>query len=1795
MEAIALVGIGCRFPAAPDVRSYWKLLVEGRDAISVVPRDRYDVDALYNPRAGTAGKLITRHGGFIDDVDHFDATFFGIAPREAARMDPQHRLLLEVAWEAMEDAGQRPEQLTGTTAGVFIGIITSDYWDRQFRNPALLDVYSTTGSARSGAAGRISYALGLQGISVALDAACSSSLVAVHLACQSLRSGSCTMALAGGVNLILNPDHTIGYSQAGMMARDGHCKAFDARADGYVRSEGAGVIVLKPLSRALSDGDRIYAVIRGSAVNNDGHSDFFMTPSVPGQQAVLRQAYRDAGIDPVQVGYVEAHGTGTAAGDPVELTALGSVLGERRPADQPFFVGSAKTNIGHTEGAAGLAGIIKTALCLYHKTIPPNLHFETPNPAIPWDTLPLTVPQSLQPFPAIDGMRIAGVSSFGIAGTNAHVVLQEAPEQPVRPYEESGMYLLPLSAHTPTALREQARRYSGMWNTMQPPALFDSCYTASMRRTHHEHRLALVCRSSQEAASLLDQFSRQDASTSIAAGRVLPGQRHKMAWIFPGQGAQWVGMGRQLLLQEPVFRMLIEQCDRLMKSHVEWSLLKLLQCGTAADLEQIDRVQPMLFALQVALAALWRSWGIHPDVVVGHSMGEVAAAYVAGSLSLEDACKIICERSKLLRRTSGQGAMAVVELSREQAEVVVRDYAATVSVAVCNSPTSTVLSGDPQALAAILSMLEKHGVFGRLVKVNVASHSPQMDILRDDLLTVLSGLRPGAATIPICSTVTGFLSTGQDFTASYWVKNLRAPVLYLDAIQQVIEEGCTQFIEMSAHPTLVGATRQILQSSGVEGIVLGSLLREEDERHALLQTLAALYVTGAEIHWQALYPDGGSVVSLPTYAWQKERYWYTPDDTAVPVMGHSWSSGGHPLIGTALQPALEPGMRYWEQTLDVKQLSYLTDHQVYGMVILPGVAYLEMALAAAHDVYADQSIYISDVTVKKPLFFAPGQTHTVQLVFSPTTSTQALLQGFYREQGTGDGQERWKALFEAKLSCSSDVHIVSSAVAVPQVLHEPGWQALDHKVHYQRLRARGIEHGSLFQGAAQLWQRGQEVVAKIVVPQEISFDLARYQVHPALFDACVQAIMPLLPEGTDQDTYVPVHVGRVILFHQPTGSGLWSYAVLRDQAEDTIDVVEGDIVLLDEQQRVVLRVEGFRLQRLDRAAYEDPAERLSSFLYAVHWEPVSCHLPTTLTMAGKHWLIFADQQQRLGAVLAARLTYLGARVTLVEQGGAYTQLSPAHFVVPQSSFTDLKQALTDLLPHHRDGLNGILYLPGMNIVAHDNGLLLQQEQELACGSLLSLLQVMTAIHWQSVPRLWIVTRNAHAIVSTDTVQGFAQAPLWGLGRVMMYEHPDPGCTLLDIAQSCPEEAADRVVKELLLQRQDDAVAWRGEQRYVARLVHHAGMSRQMHTSTLFKSQGTYLISGGLGGVGLRVAQWMVEQGAHHLVLVGRRPPTVEAEQTLNVLRATGAQVYVIRADVAEERQVAALLAEIQHTMPPLCGIFHAAVVLDDSTLLQLKPDRFTAVMRPKIAGAWNLHRLTANLPLDYFVLFSSAASLIGSPGQGNYAAANAFMDALAHYRHKMGLPALSINWGRWGEVGQATVGDREARLDARGFAAMRPEDGLALLGTLLREPQPQVGVMSFDRQQWCAFFPVMEQSSFFAQLKAEEETSQGQREQPGAVHLDRTVLQSLENEQRLPVLGNYLGQQIARVLGLSTPAIDRYQQVNRLGIDSLMAVELKNRVQADLQVQVPVATFLQGITLEQLSARVLQSLSATGS
>ena len=886
-EGVAIVGMGCRLPGganSPD--AYWRMLSEGVDAITEIPAGRWDGGRAYTDAPPDGPRTPVRHAGLVDGIDQFDPYFFGISPREASRMDPQQRHFLEVAWEALEDAGLTREKLQTSQTGVFVGANATDYLQLQLDDPDSLDTYTVVGGTNCIISNRLSYLLDLRGPSLTVDTACSSSLVAVHLACQSLRNQDCTAAVVGGVNLIMSPTLTTAHSMGLPLAPDGRCKTFDADANGYVRGEGIGVLVLKRLSDAVADGDRIWAVIRGSAVNQDGLSNGLTAPNALSQRAVITQALKNARLEPSQVTLLEAHGTGTVLGDPIEVEALSTVYGRPDGDGDRCALGSVKTNIGHLEAAAGVAGLIKVALSIHHRAIAPHLHLKTVNPHIDLNGTRLSIPTAGRVWDEPDERRHAAVSSFGAGGTNAHVVVGPPPagaggEQPEQ--AGRGPWLLPLSAGSADALAPVARSYRDhlLSPRGQAQPFADIVHSAAVRRSRHEHRLAVAADSHAQAADRLTRWLDGEDPAGVVTGRATSTVGDGVVFVFPGQGSQRAGMGRELLDSCAVFRASVTECDEAMRQWLDGRSVvdDVMRLEDDRPLDRIDLIQPALFALSVGLAARCRSYGIEPDAVVGHSMGEVAAAHVAGALSLEDAARIICRRSALLRRVSGQGAMLVVALPIDQADQLIQDHRDQVSVAVSNSPTSTVLSGDPRALEELTRVLEARKVFCRPVKVDVASHSPQVDPLREDLLAALDGLNPGPSRIPILSTVTGELCDGSDFTPGYWMRNLRAPVLFWNAVQSLIARDHGVFVEMSPHPVLLSAVEQGFEYGEREGLALPSMRRDEPGTHGTAGILGALQTHGLPVSLDPVLPADGSAVPLPAYPWQHERFWFRSSGT----------------------------------------------------------------------------------------------------------------------------------------------------------------------------------------------------------------------------------------------------------------------------------------------------------------------------------------------------------------------------------------------------------------------------------------------------------------------------------------------------------------------------------------------------------------------------------------------------------------------------------------------------------------------------------------------------------------------------------------------------------------------------------------------------------------------------------------------------------------------------------------------------------------------------------------------------
>ena len=1775
-EPIAVIGLACRFPGeanTPD--AYWRLLKEGDNAIRQIPADRWEVETLYDPNPEAAGKMVTKMGGFLNKVDGFDPVFFGIAPREVASMDPQHRLALEVSWEALEQAGLTAEQLLGSQTGVFMGIATNDYAHLLLTQTSLedIDAYGLTGNSPNVSAGRIAYVLGLQGPAVAIDTACSSSLVAVHLACQSLRNRECDAALAGGVNLILSPVNTIAFSRMNAMAPDGLCKTFDARANGYTRGEGCGVIVLKRLSDAVAAGDNVLAVIRGSAVNQDGRSSGLTVPHGPSQQAVMRRALKQAGVAPGLVGYVEAHGTGTPLGDPIELQSLGAVYREGRAPDNPLLVGSVKTNFGHLEAAAGSASLIKVILAMKHGLVPPHLHFQEPTPRVDWSRLPLQVPTAVMDWQPINGRRLAGVSSFGFSGTNAHIIVEEGQvaSEPAT-HHLPLVTLFTLSAKSEAQLKAMAARMVNYLSREDIPSLAAICYTSQVRRSHWNWRLAVLVdeqptTNDQNPSSIVhhpaSELLRQKLAAFIAGedvddlwvGEQRPQNPLKTTFFFSGQGGQRAGMGAELYRTQTHFRRAFDDCAQAAEPYLSRPLTE--HCfgdNSGVAIADLVAAQVALFALQVSLARLWQAWGVEATVVLGQSMGEYAAAVIAGVFDLETAVGLVAERARLMAAQPVEGAMGVIfsdpaDLSRRLAR-----YPDRVWLAGQNAPRELVVAGYASDVAKLLAECEATGIKTRtlraLAHTGIASHTPLMQPVMDTLAPHLMKARRQRPSLDYISSYTGALADKELTTDDYWLAQSRQPFNFNKAVSSWLELESTAAVEMGPTSGTLGVARRCVPEAAVHW--LPSMRENENENRQLLASLAVLYVNGAAVNWIAFHGDRRHPpADLPFTPFQRERYWLpekmarrlTPINADFFVADQANRSVSARLLGDRIPSPLAAVQ--FTAVWNAGSLDFLADHLVYETVVVAGAAHLLRALSGARALFGDGPLTIKEALFARPLILDESELRQVQLVFQPDTPSAGHFQ-ISSQQSAVNGQQSWVEHVTGQVWREERATPVVESASL-DLLQQRCREEITAVAFYNGLNQRHYQLGPTFRWLEAIWRGQGEAIGQVRAPQAGDGD---YLVPPGLLDACLQLLSAAGPsEGLP--TYVPYSLDYLRFQRRPAGS-LWCHAVIRSGSQPGQTIV-GDICLFDEAGNRLIEIAGLHarpitpedLRREIKATAVPAAGRI---FFEVQWQPQP---PTSQSgLADGRWLILAD---KLGVAEALAQKLPGC--LLIRPGDSYRRLAENEWHIRPDVAADYEQLLAEIAAE-KTAVGGILHLWSLNAAPNSDDWL--AEQLWGCDSVLLLLQALarnTAVKSQ----LYAVTTATQPVGSEDYVAVPLHAGLWGLGAVAANEHPDLWGGLIDLAADSPTAMAKMVRQEIGINDGEDRVAWRDGTRYVARLTALPAGKLLMPAdkapgSKPYSPDATYLITGGLGVLGLRLAGWLAAQGARHLILLGRRPPDEAAHKQIEALRQNGVKVIVQPVDVTDWKALTAVFATIEETLPPLRGVFHLAGILDDATLRQESPDHLHRVMAPKIQAAWYLHRLTETMALDHFVLFSSATAVLGGPGQGAYAAANAAMDGLAHHRQSRGLAALSLNWGAWRDGGLAEGERRDAgRWQAWGIASLDPVDGLRYLEIALAQPWAQAVIMPWDLTavtgQAAALPP------FFSQLAPSSAS-----ERP-AINQWREQLEKVPPNQRRTFLVQQMQAQARRTLRLpANVTLEDDRPLHELGLDSLMAVELRNAV-----------------------------------
>ncbi|WP_316574564.1 HAD-IIIC family phosphatase [Nocardia canadensis] len=1704
-DGIAIIAMSCRFPGAADSpEALWRLLDSEADGLGEVPPGRWDIDGLYNPDTSATGTAYTFRGGYVDGIDRFDAAFFGIGPREAAVMDPQQRMMLQLAWEAIERSGRDPRTLHGSATGVYLGVYSTGYLADPA--PEQLNGQVGTGLSPSVASGRISYTLGLHGPAVTLDTACSSSIVAMHLAMQALRSGECDLALAGGATLLMSPVAHIELCRLGVLSPTGRCAPFSADADGTVWAEGAGMVLLKRLSDAHRDGDRVLAVVRGSAVNQDGRSQGLSAPNGAAQEQVLRAALRASGLAPHDIDYVEAHGTGTALGDPIEARALARVYGPGRDPGRPLGVGSLKSNLGHTQAAAGVAGVIKLVLALEHQRIPATVNVDVPSPHVDWERSGVAVHGQTAPWRRGDRPRRAGVSAFGLSGTNAHLILEEPA--PVPAPAESGpatsVALLPISARSERSLHGQAERLLEFVLADPGAEPWAVSRALTTERTQFERRAVLVATDRDEMVGALRDLVERRASANVVVGDGPVLTTAKTAFVFPGQGMQWVGMALDMLAASVAFRTEFDLCDKAFGAHLGWSLTDRLATSTPADLVDFPVVQPLLFATMAALAATWRAAGVVPDAVLGHSQGEIAAAYCAGVLALDDAARIVVTRSRLMQAIDEPAAMAMIGLPEAEVAARLLAYDGRVSIAAVNIRRSTIVAGEQAAVAELLAELDGAGIYTRLGASGpgLAGHCRIIEEIRSDLTTQLAETTAHVPTTPWYSTVTGEPVTTAPTGPDYWYRNARETVRFAATVERMVGDGFRYFVELGAHPSLTAAVRTVSEELGRDVIAVGSLVRDQDGPKALARSQAVLYAAGHDLDWTRLAPGPGRI-DLPTYAFDERRFWTDSGHRATGASGLDDIT--HPLLGAVVAHPESGGVTLTGR-LSRARHPWVADHAGPSAVLVPGAALVEWAIRAGDEVDCP---VVRELVLRAPLLVPERAAVQIQVVVGGADAEhRRTVRVYARDEHDPDAQ--WTVHADGLLAEEPGV---APAQLDSSVWPPTGAESVDVGELYDRLFARGHRYGPVFRAMRAAWRGDDDLFVDVELPEQAHDDAAAFGIHPALLDAALHATALFASDG--EHALLPFVWSDVVL--SATGATALRVRLTRS-GPDAVT-----LTATDRTGRPVVSVGSLLSRPVDITRWQgaSPAAALRR-LYRLTWTPVV--LPTAA-----------------GSSEVVEWPAPGATVVL----GVPEGRSPS---AVHATAREVLAQLQTFLGDHR--------FERSTLVVRTRGAVAENPPELA------------RIDSSALPASSISPDPAGAVVWGLVRSAQSENP----GRIVLVDSTDPG---LDYPA--------------LLTTGEQQLLVRDGRAFVPRLTRLSEVAETTPPRRIALDDGAVLITGAPGRLGSALARHLVDAyGARNLVLVSRRgldgPGGVQLRADLEQ---RGARVRFAAADITDRSALADLLDGL-----PLAGVVHAACVLDDATIGSLTPERLAAVLRPKVDAAHHLHELTADRPLSMFVLFSAAGGLFGTPGQANYAAANAYLDALAAHRRSLGLPAQALAWGAW----EVDMHDHLARADiariARaGVRAFAVPDGMACFDAALAQGDSLLVPLLLDTA-------VLRGSAAVPPLLHGLVRRAPRRAVAERATVDAAVSSRFADELRTAPRAEAIATATAalagwtgEVLGHSgTETVDVATSFQSLGLDSLMAVELRNKVREHTGIAVPLGTILAEQSLTDLAGYLVDEV-----
>jgi len=2216
-EPIAIIGMACRFPQANTPDEFWQLLESGRDAITEVPSDRWNIDEYYDSDPTAEGKTNTRHGAFIDGIDAFDPFFFDISPREAQEMSQSQRLMLEIVWEALSNARISTHKVAGSKTGVFIGNVWNDFERTRIRKRAPITQHSAVGQSASIIANRVSYAYGFRGPSIVLDSACSSSLLAVHLACNSIQEGDSELAIAGGINIMIEPDDFVALTKFGGLSPTGRCHTFDELADGYVRGEGMGVVVLKKLSEAEKDRDKIYGVIRGSAINNDGYSNGLTAPNIEAQKEVLIKTYSRAGWQPEEVQYIETHGTGTKLGDPIEAEALGKILGRNRSEHQKLILGAVKTNIGHLEGAAGIAGLIKVLLCLQHKEIPQNVGFQTPNPLIPFDDLKLQIPTKKIIWKSHDNLspRKAGISAFGWGGTNAHLAIEEyvgyeteiftlsadsgeeiyqklrqikeklidekealnlkdlcaefATMQQNKPkrlafkvnsmdeldgiiseiidtqdskkygdlpanytpkvafvcapyggqyigmcqnmYRESHVFrtifeacdfyfkrladwslkdkmfnlteedteqvdicvpiifavqvslaeqykqwgimpsvvighsigeiaaahiagfltledavsvvyhyshiindstketdttmavvhrgievveklledenyqsleiagynsaksvnlggnkteiasllkvlhnegvgvgqiqvhlaahtsfmqsyhepiknalkniksangtatmystslgkivtakditpeywahsiqtpvlfydgikylteqgtsifielgahsvlrrqikdtvedkasvyyalhknsddwlncqnllhvlflkgvnidwkhfysryirhrfhsldnqpaeelLLPISAKTEYSLQKYVGRYVNYLKKMDNSlkSLYDICASAATRTKHFDYRVAFHGKNKAEILKNIQYFQEKNSWKETYAGKLKGGK--KIAFVFPGQGGQWQGMGRDLFDKEKVFERTIRECNRAFGKYInpdkEWSILEFMTQKISKEdlllLQDIDVIQPLTFAIQIALAQLWKSWGIYPSSVIGHSMGEVAAAYIAGFLSLDAAAQIICTRSQLMHQTTGQGGMLLAEITVNQAKKIIADYQGKLSIAVTNSEKSTVLSGDSDAIDTVINQLVKQDIFAKRINVTVASHSRYMDVPRQKLIQQIEGISSQSASIPMYSTVRSKVLKQSEINTEYWGDNLRNAVRFNETVYQMIADDHTIFIEISPHPVLSIALRECLTEAGIgqDSAIVASTFRGSPDMDDMIHNMADVYCQGANIDWDSFYRDARSFVELPPYPWHREHYEIEDktEEYEEYALIRNTGENRHPLLAYYIQLAEEDSVNIWETRLNLANFDFLQHYKIHDQHLFPVAAYMEMLEAAIEEIYGEGDYAAHEIFFRHPLQVGEKGSTVIQLKVTQQENKDSYFRFYQATQRPNTERRTWKLLAEGAIEEAEQLPEFDRQVNLVKLIS--GFEEnISKEEFYNYLAKFGYYYGKKYQCIENVWKIPNGIVGQIIPTEAIKQDQKKYKLHPMLIDACFKVLWELLPQTTHTQVdfeYVISELNELHIADFPEyRSPLWVEAYL-----ETSPILKGNFTVYDTNGEVIAKAKDIVLTRKRTQSF------LSDWLYETTWSPLlRLSNPEALPENDTLTVVFVDGRGICDALIE-KLRLLNLPYVMVTSGYNFKihknkrngkwhrdyQINPSQF----SDFEEFMWYLSEDLAVENIHFVYAWTLEAMMPASFAlDGDFIETKQEMVSIGLIHLQQVCATL--PKAPAVTLITSGVCKVQEVDTRLNIIQAPAWGMTRIIANEFPAQRFRAIDLSFMPSMEDLDTLLRDLFTFSDEIQIAIRGDKQYTCHLERNITYAMHSLPEIHLQAKGIYLVVG-VASLGITFTEWMFEKGARNFVLLSRDGEVSDtAQQKIEHLTRKGAKFWLETGDISNIDELEEIIQKAEDNMP-IRGVIHAAGIFQPQLLVDADKRRFSAMTEAKIKGTWNLHILTKNRTLDLFVLFSSISVLTGSKGMSYYTAGNYFLNAFTQYRHLEGLPATCINWG-------ATT-EKDSTLqhsDNEGLIPFRIKEGVEIFEEILQRNITQTSIAKLNLQQLTQYYDSPANQVYFHKLSHE---IQGNLEM--IPQNFKQALVELPKTQRLKYLEEFLKEQIGLTVKMNTSDISPIAEFKQLGIDSLMAVQLRNSIVEKAGINVSVTTFWAHPTLRDYAKFLLSQI-----